>query len=529
MGPLSESKGNAETLPSVWIVPYSFPSHVKCFLQFAKLLASHKMRVTFLCIKGDVESLGLHAMLESWRSEGLEIQLRDLEIQEPNSCDRRLWVVQQQEARFDIILQTELRLGLSKPTVVISDFWLPGIHESAVKWSIPAWVFSILSLGYTGSAVYLSQLQSKGILKLPASPSDTDSQEHISLPGLPLLPIRELDALSAFSGHVFYPLGRRNGLALPKSEVVILSTFKELEPRGFRELELLLHNAAVNLKDKRNLKTGDIYTVGPIFPLTAPGARSTGSDSYGQERHPCLKFLDGQRDSSVLFVAFGTSWHLAPEQMQEIALGLECSEQPFLCAFHLAVKTAQYPTGNIFDVIPPDCVIRTKERGLFVEGWVPQLQILNHPAVGGFLSHCGHNSVLESLSMGVPLLAWPSFVDQMMNARYAVEEIQVGLQITKDQLGEELVDRKEVERKTRSLFHSEEGKAARKNARQIRELALQTVAENGSSYMNVQALIARIRVGSVIRLMTVMSSTKYLSCEVAGMAADNEARTEKST
>ncbi|KAL3689245.1 hypothetical protein R1sor_015554 [Riccia sorocarpa] len=505
MASLSESRGFAETSPNVWIVPFSFPSHLKCFFQFAKLLASHKMRVTFLCIKGDAESVGLHATLESWRSEGIDIQLRDLEIEvlEPRDFERWVWVIQQQETRFDSILKTELELGLSKPTVVISDFWLPGVHESAVKCSIPVWVFSILSLGYTGSAVYLSQLQSKGILKLPASPTDTDSKEFISVPGLPLLPICELDVLSAFSGEVFYPLGKRNGLALPKSEVVILSTFKELEPRGFRELELLLHNAAV----KDNRKTGDIYTIGPIFPLTTPGARLTGNESCGEERHPCLKFLDGQRDSSVLFVAFGTSWQLAPEQMQEIALGLEGSEQPFLCAILPAVKTSQYPTGNIFDVITEDCVSRTKERGLFVEGWVPQLQVLNHPAVGGFMSHCGHNSFLESLSMGVPLLAWPSQIDQMMNARYAVEEIRVGLQITKDQLGEELVDRKEVERKVRALFHSEEGKAVRKNAREIREMALQTVAENGSSYKNMQALVARIR----------------------GLAADNEARTEKST
>ncbi|KAL3689225.1 hypothetical protein R1sor_015534 [Riccia sorocarpa] len=286
------------------------------------------------------------------------------------------------------------------------------------------------------------------------------------------------------------PLANRNGRIAYKFEVLILSTFEELESRAFLEYsKYLLHNSA----GKHNRKGRKIYTVGPTFPLTTtPAAKPTPNE----ERHPCLKFLDGQADSSVLFVAFGSTWQLPPEQMQEIAFGLEGSEQPFLCTLQPAAKTAQYPTGDVFDIIPPDCISRTKGRGLFVQGWVPQLQILGHPAIGGFLSHCGQNSMLESLSMGVPLLTWPSFIDQMMNARFVVDEIQAGLEITRDPRGSS-VDRREVETKVRALFHSEEGKQPRKNATRIRELALQSVSQNGSSYKNIQALVTRIR-GSVL-------------------------------
>ncbi|KAL2631391.1 hypothetical protein R1flu_016077 [Riccia fluitans] len=473
--------------PDVWLVPLAFPSHARCFLQFGKLLASHKLTVTFFSTKGDDRTLGLQSTFKSWKIEGLDIRLRYVEIEEPDVADRPdelelwAWVVRQQEERMESILKQESGLSQAKPTCVISDLWVPGVHESALKYKIPAWIFSAFSLGYTGTAVFLSQLRAKGILKLPSSPLDTVSQEEfISLPGLPLMRVCEVDGVSAFSSNFVQQVAKRNGPSLKKSEVIIFSTFEELEKRGFRECKMLVQEK----KESRK-----VYTVGPLFPLTSEDATSTADNP---ERHPCLKFLDGQADSSVLFVAFGSMWQLPPEQMQEIAFGLEASQQSFLCAFHPA-KTARYPTGNIFDIISPDCVSRTEERGLFVQGWVPQLHILGHPAVRGFLSHCGHNSLLESLSMGVPLLTWPLLGDQSMNARFAVDEIQAGLEIEKDQRGQGLVDRKEVEKKVRALFHSEEGKTARKNALRMREMASRSVAEDGSSYNNIQALVARIR------------------------------------
>ncbi|KAL3689227.1 hypothetical protein R1sor_015536 [Riccia sorocarpa] len=498
MGSIPEERSEEGVTPNVWVVPLAFLSHVRCFLQFAKLLASHNLPVTFFCAKWDEKSLGLQATIESWRGEGLDIRLRYIEVEEPdfsagadNSEDWKL-LFQRQEEWIDSILKHESVLAQSRPTCVISDLTTPGVHESAVKYSVPAWVFSSFSLCYTGSVAYISQLRAKGILKLPHSPRDPICQEEfISLPGLPLLRLSELDEVGVFSSHIMSPLGNRNGPIVYKSEVLILSTFEELESRAFVEYsKYLVHNSAGKHKEEKR----KIYTVGPTFPLTTT---PTAKPPSNEERYPCLKFLDGQAHSSVLFVAFGSTWQLAPEQMQEIAFGLEGSEQPFLCVLQSAAKTAQYPTGDVFDIIPPDCISRTKGHGLFVQGWVPQLQILGHPAVGGFLSHCGQNSVLESLSMGVPLLTWPLLVDQMMNARFVVGEIQAGLEITRDPHDESLVDRKEVETKVRALFQSEEGKQARNNALRIRELALQTVSQNGSSYKNIQALVTRIR-GTVL-------------------------------
>ncbi|KAL3689236.1 hypothetical protein R1sor_015545 [Riccia sorocarpa] len=496
MGSIAEARSMEEVTPNVWVVPMAFLSHVRCYTQFVKLLASQNLPVTFFVSKWDEKSLGLLATLESWKGEGLDIRLRYLEIEEPNFSagpdDHEEWksLFQRQEAWIDSILKHESAIAQSRPTCVISDLWMPGVHESAVKYGVPAWVFSSMSLCNTGSAAYISQLQDKGILKLPHSPLDPLCQEFISVPGVPLLRLCELDDVSVFSSHIMSPLANRNGRIAYKSEVLILSSFEELEPRAFVEYsKYLVHNSPGEHKGEKR----KIYMVGPTFPLTSTPAAKPTQD---EERHPSLKFLDGQADSSVLFIAFGSTWQVAPEQMQEIAIGLEGSEQPFLCALQVA-KTAEYPTGDVFDIISPDCISRTKGRGLFVQGWMPQLQILGHPAVGGFLSHCGQNSLLEGLSMGVPLLTWPTFCDQMMNARFVVDEIQAGLEITRDPRGEISVDRKEVETKVRALFQSEEGKQARNNTKRIRELALQTVSQNGTSYKNIHALVTRIR-GTVL-------------------------------
>ncbi|KAL3689238.1 hypothetical protein R1sor_015547 [Riccia sorocarpa] len=204
MGSIDEARSKEEATPNVWVVPLAFLSHTRCFVQFAKLLAGHNLAVTIFCAKWDEKSLGLLASIESWRSEGLDIRLRYLEIEEPNFAradDFEEWkgVFQRQEAWFESILKDESALAQSRPTCVISDLWMPGVHESAVKYSIPAWVFSSFSLCYAGSAAYISQLQDKGILKLPHSPLDPICQEQfISLPGLPLLRLCELDDVAIF-------------------------------------------------------------------------------------------------------------------------------------------------------------------------------------------------------------------------------------------------------------------------------------------------------------------------------------------
>ncbi|KAL3699473.1 hypothetical protein R1sor_017495 [Riccia sorocarpa] len=503
-------EGNAEA--NVWLVPVVYISHVRPFLRFAKQLARHGVTVTLFCNKEDAERLGIdgpnNTILGSWKREGIDFRLRDFGVEGRQiadglggECDdqtrlrleQNKWTraIDEQTEKFELILKWELERGQSKPTCIISDYWCPGVHATAVKYRVPAWVFSPFPVGCATSVVYMSALEAKGILKLPASPFDKEAEELISVPGMPLMRINELDTSSSFVTAPLYPIGKNIGPSLLQAEVVLFSTFQELEPKPVIEFKKILTNAA----SKENREAGDVYTVGPNLDLSSEGLFESPERNGHEEkeRDPCLKFLDTQAERSVLYGAFGCNWNLLPEQMQEMALGLESSGQPFLVLFPPPVRSDKYPTDDIFDVLPPDCVERIKGRGLFVQGWVPQVQILAHPAVGGFLSHCGFNSYLESVCMGVPIITWPLVCEQYMNARYIVDEIQIGIEVTKSYASASLVDRKEVETKVRALFQSEQGKIARKNVQKYRDLAIRSISQNGTTFNNMKTIVARIR------------------------------------
>lgn len=148
----------------------------------------------------------------------------------------------------------------------------------------------------------------------------------------------------------------------------------------------------------------------PIGPLLAVEDQAREDD-----RHVIEKWLDTQKEASVIYVAFGTGVFFSPEQICELARGLEASEQLFILVLQLsesANKEAEY--------FPPGFKERTRERGVVVTDWAPQVRILNHPAVGAFMTHCGWNSSLESIAAGVPMLAWPMMAEQKINCRFVV-------------------------------------------------------------------------------------------------------------
>ncbi|XP_061353001.1 hydroquinone glucosyltransferase [Gastrolobium bilobum] len=258
-----------------------------------------------------------------------------------------------------------------------------------------------------------------------------------------------------------------------EAEGIIQNSFLELEPGAIKEL----------LKEEPGKPP--FYPVGPLVNM---GSAQTGANSS-----ECLRWLDDQPHGSVLFVSFGSGGTLSSTQVNELAYGLEMSEQRFLWVVRSPndnVANASYFSADSqfdpFDFLPKGFVERTRGRGLLVPSWGPQPQILSHGSTGGFLTHCGWNSILESVVNGVPLVVWPLFAEQKMNAVMLTQDIKVALRPNVGENG--LVERQEIATVVKCLMEGEEGKKIRYQMKDLKDAAAKALGENGSSTNHISRL-----------------------------------------
>ncbi|KAK7338031.1 hypothetical protein VNO77_18628 [Canavalia gladiata] len=258
-----------------------------------------------------------------------------------------------------------------------------------------------------------------------------------------------------------------------EAEGIIENSFLELEPGAVKEL----------MKEEPGKPPH--YPVGPLVNMESGRTGGNGSE--------CLSWLDEQPNGSVLFVSFGSGGTLSSAQINELALGLEMSEQRFLWVVRSPndmVANATYFSAEShadpFDFLPKGFLERTKGRGLIVPSWAPQPQVLAHGSTGGFLTHCGWNSILESVVNGVPLVAWPLYAEQKMNAVMLAHDINVAL---RPRVGDDgLVQRQEIASVVKCLMEGEEGKKLRYRMKDLKEAAAKALAENGSSTNHISNL-----------------------------------------
>ncbi|KAH7279271.1 hypothetical protein KP509_37G013100 [Ceratopteris richardii] len=209
--------------------------------------------------------------------------------------------------------------------------------------------------------------------------------------------------------------------------------------------------------------------------------------SSWKEDKSCIPWLDQQPNASVLYISFGSLTLLSQAEFHAFIDGVISSKQRFLWVLRPdLVKDIDY------SVMVMDIMEKSEGKGLVIE-WAPQLQVLAHPSVGGFLTHCGWNSTSESIAFGVPMLCWPYFSDQLLNARYIVDEWKVGFELdTKKEEGSGLKSQ-EIETAIWAFMEGEEGKIVRKNAQKLKEKASCCLLENGPSYMKLKALVDSLK------------------------------------
>jgi hydroquinone glucosyltransferase len=225
-----------------------------------------------------------------------------------------------------------------------------------------------------------------------------------------------------------------------------------------------------------------VYPIGPLI------RQFVGSETDGPPSSPraaCLEWLDRQPARSVIFVSFGSGGALPKEEMRELALGLELSGQRFLWVVRSPSDEGTLSDNyynaeskkDPFVYLPEGFLERTKDVGLVVPSWAPQTQVLAHRATGGFLTHCGWNSTLESLVHGVPMVAWPLFAEQRLNAvMLAAEGVGAAIRLP------ERKDKESIAAVVRELMAGEgKGGMVRVKVAELQKAAAEGLREGGAA------------------------------------------------
>ncbi|KAF8011449.1 hypothetical protein BT93_J1922 [Corymbia citriodora subsp. variegata] len=362
-------------------------------------------------------------------------------------------------------LEAELERLHPRPAFMVSDGFLWWTLESASKFGIPRLVFygmSNYAMAVSRAAVVENHLH-----------GPTAEDEPFTLKAFPWIKLTKND----FERHHSQPLTEENPqlefhmkviVTTQKSNGLVVNSFQELEP---------------TFLDYWNRESEPrAWCIGPLFPLEDPAARDPPL------RTAWAEWLDQKRAGGkrVLYAAFGSQAEILGPQLREIALGLESSGVSFLWV----VKRKE---SEIITDVDSGFEDRVSGRGMVVREWVDQRAILMHESIQGFLSHCGWNSVLESVCAGVPILAWPMMAEQPLNARMVAEEMGVGLRAeTADGTVRGFVRGEGLAKAVRELMEGERGEAARKKAKAVAEMARKAVEEGGSSWTELGTLVEEV-------------------------------------
>ncbi|KAJ0559619.1 putative hydroquinone glucosyltransferase [Helianthus annuus] len=303
-----------------------------------------------------------------------------------------------------------------------------------------------------------------------------DLPEPVQIPGC--IPVRGEDLLDPVQERKndAYKWVLHNAKRYRMAEGIAVNSFKELEGGALKAL----------LEDQPGKPR--VYPVGPLVQAGS----SSDVDGSG-----CLRWLDGQPCGSVLYISFGSGGTLSSNQLNELALGLELSEQRFIWVVR---SPNDKPNATYFNshghedplgFLPKGFLERTKGIGFVVPSWAPQAQILSHSSTGGFLTHCGWNSILETVVHGVPVIAWPLYAEQRMNAVSLTEGIKVALRPKVDENG--IVSRVEIARVVKGLIEGEEGKPIRSRIRELKDAASNVLSKDGCSTKTLEQLASKLK------------------------------------
>eukprot|EP00250_Pteridium_aquilinum_P016589 c23180_g1_i1 orf=213-1835(-) len=428
--------------PHVLVMPYPALGHINPMMHLSRQLAANGVIITFVNTQFNHDRI-MEAQVNRSRVQTSESESDDKKVPGdirmvgiPDGLGHEDYVVNMDvpkisQAIIDIEpLFVKLVEELQPPvTCIIADVFVISTPAVARRFGIPHITFWTQSAANYSAHVYFTQ--NHAFLKeyLGKLRGEEDQRRVITcIPGCPALSYKEVPTfLQACDPSDFcFSYVMESFQTTQDNSYVLMNTIEELEADTFTYIQ-----------------TPNMLCIGPVLPSEfvndneSSSIEMTPSTSFWVgDREGCLPWLDQQAPSSVLYVSFGSIALMSAQQVSEFAAGLEASGYPFLM-----VVRPEMLTGGASVSFPHGFALRMRNSGraVFV-AWAPQLEVLAHPAVGGFLTHAGWNSTLESLCRGVPMLCWPYFADQMLNTRCIVDTWRIGF----DFVMEEVVDEEKI-------------------------------------------------------------------------------------
>ncbi|XP_057779184.1 UDP-glycosyltransferase 86A1-like [Salvia miltiorrhiza] len=448
------------------MISMPYQGHITPFVSLALNLASKGIAITFVHLESVHHKLSKphHKpdLFSDARQSGLDIRYATISDGFPLDYDRDLrpelyWtaLLQTLPSYVDEFVGNVIRSDPHSLHFLIADtvyVWPAAVARkynllNVAFWTSPALVFSLL--------YHLDLLKERGHFL-----REDDEAEIDYVPGVGSLRIRDLMSSLSKRGDVTGNYLFKAFQEVKKADFVLHNTVEEVESDTLSALN----------------RYQPTYAVGPI------GFSGTSNVAVSKSLHAevdITKWLGSKPAGSVLYVSFGSVVQTSKGVIGEIAHGLRLSEVNFIW-----VARAHLTASGDADVLPAGFVEEVEDRGLIVP-WCDQISVLSDPAVGGFLTHCGWNSVVESMWCGVPMICFPVTYDQPTNRKLVVNDWEIGID-----LGDAAtLDREGVAEKIRILMSGDASERFRREAGKVKQMVRDAVEADGSSVNNFHRFV----------------------------------------
>ncbi|XP_065866696.1 UDP-glycosyltransferase 86A2-like [Euphorbia lathyris] len=461
--------------PHAIFIPYPLQGHVIPSVNLAINLASQGFTITFINTHAvhqqTASAAENHDLFAKVRDSGLDIRYSTISDGLPVGYDRSL--------NHDEFMGALLHVFSAHVEEAVADIIASGedvhclIADTFFVWPFKiAKKFRLLYVSFwTEPALVFTLYYHLHLLRINRHFDSQDAERRHDepidyIPGVKAMEVKdtpsylqELDTTSVCHQIIFKSFNEAKG-----ADFVLCNSVQELENDTVTALQAEI----------------PFYSIGPIF--STDFADCSVATSLWSESD-CTHWLDNKPHASVLYVSFGSYAHLTKNDLTQIADGLSLSKVSFVW-----VLRPDIVSSNDKDPLPVGYKEEISDRAMIVP-WCSQKKILTHPAIGGFLTHCGWNSTLESIWCQVPLLCFPLYTDQFTNRKLVVDDWKIGISLSTNKM----ITKEQVSDNINCLMRGDSKDDFRNRIKEAKKIMETALSPTGSSHTNMSQFIQDVK------------------------------------